>query len=316
MEYTDFSLQSSTGTNTLRCRKLIPECGVRGVVQIIHGIGEHIERYDMFMAYLASNGFAVCGMDLLGHGKSARNENEKGIFTPTDGWSHVIKDQILLLDRMKADFPDVPFILFGHSMGSFLARTCLIDFPEAYDFAILSGTGHPNPLLLRGGCLLAELECRLHGPLSAGTRLKAAAFDSYCSRIKDAKTPYDWLTRDEELLASHLKDPDCISTCKNSLYRDMVYGIRYITDRDNIARMNKDRPVYFMSGTEDPVGDYGKGVEKAYKEFCRAGLKDVTIRLYPGGRHEMLNEINRTDVFRDISDWIEAKLPSRGSAST
>ncbi|MDO5445238.1 MAG: alpha/beta fold hydrolase [Eubacteriales bacterium] len=308
MEYTDFTLKSSTGTNALRCRKLIPDCGVRGVVQIIHGIGEHIERYDTFMAYLVSQGFAVCGMDLLGHGKTARDENGKGIFAPEDGWNYVVKDQIALRNRMKEDFPAVPFILFGHSMGSFLARTCLIDYPEAFDLAILSGTGHQSPLVLQGGCLLADMECRIHGPLAKGKRLKAAAFNSYCKKIPDAKTPYDWLTRDEEQLAFHAADPNCISTCKNGLYRDMLYGIRYITDKENIARMNKDCPVYFMSGAEDPVGDYGKGVEKAYQAFCKAGLKDVTIRLYPGGRHEMLNEINRAEVFEDIREWIEKHL--------
>lgn len=310
MEYTDFYLNSSTGINTIRCRKLIPDGEIRGIVQIAHGIAEHIERYDMLMAYLASRGFAVCGNDHLGHGKSAQNENEKGFFSAENGWKHVTDDMLLLHDAMKAEFPSVPYILFGHSMGSFLTRTLIIDHPDVCDLVILSGTGHQNSLLITAGCLLSDLECRLSGAEGNGKKLESVAFGSYCKRIENPRTPHDWLSRDEKTVDAFLADPLCGFTCKNGLYRDMMHGIKYITDRNNISRMNKDCPVYFMSGDADPVGDYGEGVKKAYRAFCKAGLRDVTIRLYPGGRHEMLNELNRTDVLGDISDWIEEKLSS------
>ena len=308
MEFTDFYFPSSTGENSIRGMKLIPDGEVRGVVQIAHGIAEHIERYDGFMTFLASHGFAVCGNDHLGHGKSYRSVAEKGIFSKAGGWKHVVDDMLKLHNMMKADYPDVPYIMFGHSMGSFLTRTYIIDHPDAYDLAILSGTGHQGSLLLLGGALIADTICSSKGVEGDGSKLAGIAFSGYCKRIPDARTEYDWLSRDPAVVARYIQDPDCGFTCKNGLYRDMMHGLKYITGKTNIAKMDKDKPVYFMSGAEDPVGDYGAGVEKAYKAFCSAGMKDVTIRLYPGGRHEMLNEINKTDVMNDILGWIESRI--------
>ena len=132
--------------------------------------------------------------------------------------------------------------------------------------------------------------------------------ENYCKRIEEPRTSFDWLSRDNETVDRYIADPLCGFVCKCSLYRDMMGGLKFLTDQRNIRRMNKDTPVYFMSGAEDPVGDYGAGVEKAYQAFCDAGLKDVTIRLYPGGRHEMLNEINRDEVKQDILTWINERL--------
>lgn len=308
MEYTDFTLPSSTGVNTIRCRKLVPAGEIRGVVQIAHGISEHIGRYDMFMAHLASRGFAVCGNDHLGHGKSAVTEAEKGIFSQNDGWKHAVDDMLALHSLLKAEFPDVPQILFGHSMGSFLSRTYIIDHPDDYDLVILSGTGFFDSLTISAGCAIADLTCRVRGADGDGTKLNNVAFSGYNKRIENARTPFDWLSSDEKSVDAYMADPDCGFICKNALYRDMLHGIRYIVSKENIAKMNKDKPVYLMSGDQDPVGNYGKGVSKTYKAFCDAGLKDVTMRLYPGGRHEMLNEPSRARVMNDVTDWIESRI--------
>ena len=306
--FEDFTFLSSTGSNTIRARICKPAGDVHGVVQIAHGIAEHIERYDPFMAFLAENGFAAVGNDHLGHGKTCRDNVDKGIFAKTNGWNHVVDDMIRLHEIMQKEFPGVPSILFGHSMGSFLARTCLIRYPDAFDLAILSGTGHQGKALIKGGCLTADTICALQGAGAYGDVLNKIAFGSYLKKIEDPRTPFDWLSRDPETVDRYIEDENCGFIAKNGLYRDMLHGIAFITDGKNIAQMNKKKPVYFMSGKEDPVGDYGAGVERAYRAFCKAGCEDVTMKLYPGGRHEMLNETNKDEVFHDILNWINSRL--------
>ena len=308
-EFRDFYYESSTGKNQIHARICTPDGTPRGIVQIAHGIAEHINRYEDFMRFLAENGFVAVGNDHLGHGKSIARLEEQGIFAEKDGWNYVVEDMKKLRELAKEQFPNLPYIFFGHSMGSFLTRTFLIRYPDLYDAAILSGTGHQSPALVNGGYLAAELMTKLKGPRSSGQALNDMAFGSYCKRIENPRTTFDWLSRDSETVDRYIADPLCGFVCKTSLYRDMMGGLKFLTNQKNINKMNKKPPVYFMSGAEDPVGDYGTGVEKAYKAFCRAGLTDVMIRLYPGGRHEMLNEINRRDVMQDILNWLNEKLP-------
>ena len=306
--FEDFYFPSSTGKNTIRARKCVPDGQAKAVVQIAHGIAEHIERYDDFMEFLASNGFVAVGNDHLGHGKSITKPAEQGIFAEADGWSFVVKDMDLLRDRMHRDYPDLPYIFFGHSMGSFLTRTYIIQHPDKYDAVILSGTGHQSKALILAGYSAADLMTKLRGPAGDGKALNDMAFGSYTKRIDNPRTALDWLSVNTDNVDKYIADPLCGFVAKISLYRDMMAGIKFLTSQKNIDKMNKDAPVYFMSGAEDPVGDYGKGVEKAYKAFCRAGLHDVTIRLYPNGRHEMLNENNHQEVYQDILNWLNEKL--------
>ena len=181
-------------------------------------------------------------------------------------------------------------------------------YREKYDLVILSGTGHQSKALVFGGCLMADVLCKTKGAAAWGDTLNNVAFGSYCKRIENPRTPCDWLSRDQAVVDCYVADENCGFVCKNGLYRDMMHGIRFIMDPKNVARMDKTKPVYFMSGKEDPVGEYGEGVERAYKSFCDAGCTDVTRKLYPGGRHEMLNELNKDEVFHDILNWIESKL--------
>ena len=307
--FTDFTFESSTGKNIIHARKCVPEGPVRGVVQIAHGIAEHIGRYEQFMAFLAQNGIVAVANDHLGHGSSFRDDTEKGLFALENGWTYAVDDMAKLHDLMQKEYPGVPYILFGHSMGSFLTRTFIIRYPEKYDLVILSGTGHQGKALVLGGCLMADVLCKTKGANAWGDTLNNVAFGSYCKRIENPRTPCDWLSRDEAVVDRYVADENCGFVCKNGLYRDMMHGIRFIMDTKNVARMEKTKPVYFMSGKEDPVGDYGEGVERAYKAFCDAGCTDVMLKLYPGGRHEMLNEINKDEVYHDILNWIESKLP-------
>ena len=306
--FKDFYFNSSTGKNRIHTRMCIPNGEVRAVVQIVHGIAEHIVRYDDFMSFLASNGFVAVGTDHLGHGKSIEKEDQLGFLADKDGWTYIVNDEEILRRAMKENYPNVPQIVFGHSMGSFVTRTHLIRFPGAFDAAIISGTGNQSPALVLGGLAMGNLVVALKGPHHYSKLLNNMAFGSYNKLYGEVRTEYDWLSRDEAQVDKYVADPLCgfIPSC--SLFRDMMTGIKFITNQNNLENMNKDTPVYFMSGDMDPVGECGKGVKLAYENFKKAGMKDVSIKLYKDGRHEMLNELNKDEVYADILAWINSKI--------
>ena len=311
-KFEDFTYESSTGKNLLHARRCLPDGKPRAVVQIEHDLADHISRYDGLMEMLAENGIFSVGCDRLGHGDSVRRDEDLGFFSEEDGWAHVVKDLDLLRDLTRRAYPDLPYLFFGQGMGSFVVRSYLIRHPGRYDAAVLSGTGHPGKLLLLAGSGALGLMGRSRDPYAGGKAFRELAFGSYCKQIPDPRTPFDWLSRDEEAVDRYLADPRCGFPCQAGLYRDLLDGLRLITDQRNIDRMNKEAPILFLSGDADPVGEYSQGVERAYQAFRSAGLKDVSIRLYPGGRHEMLSETNKEDVKQDILNWINEKLKKIG----
>lgn len=306
--FKDFYFNSSTGKNKIHARMCVPDAEPRAIVQIIHGIAEYIDRYDEFMSFLADNGIIAVGTDHLGHGKSIESEEQTGFFAYDNGWDYVVRDEEVLRLAMHENYPELPIIVFGHSMGSFMARTLLIRYPDAFNAAIISGTGNQGAALVNGGLFMGNLVTGLKGAHHYSKFLNNLAFGSYNKIYDNPKTEYDWLSRDEANVQKYIDDPLCgfIPSC--SLFRDMMTGVKFITNKKNLTAMNKNMPVYFMSGDMDPVGECGKGVQKAYNNFLEAGMKDVSIKLYPGGRHEMLNEINKDEVYTDILAWLDSKI--------
>lgn len=306
--FKDFYFNSSTGKNKIHARMCVPDAEPRAIVQIIHGIAEYISRYDEFMSFLADNGIIAVGTDHLGHGKSIESEEQTGFFAYDNGWDYVVRDEEVLRLAMHENYPELPIIVFGHSMGSFMTRTLLIRYPDAFNAAIISGTGNQGAALVNGGLFMGNLVTGLRGAHHYSKFLNNLAFGSYNKIYENPKTEYDWLSRDEANVQKYIDDPLCgfIPSC--SLFRDMMTGVKFITNKKNLTAMNKDMPVYFMSGDMDPVGECGKGVQKAYNNFLEAGMKDVSIKLYPGGRHEMLNEINKDEVYADILAWLNSKI--------
>ena len=306
--FKDFYFNSSTGKNKIHARMCVPDAEPRAIVQIIHGIAEYIGRYDEFMSFLADNGIIAVGTDHLGHGKSIESEEQTGFFAYDNGWDYVVRDEEVLRLAMHENYPELPIIVFGHSMGSFMTRTLLIRYPDAFNAAIISGTGNQGAALVNGGLFMGNLVTGLRGAHHYSKFLNNLAFGSYNKIYENPKTEYDWLSRDEANVQKYIDDPLCgfIPSC--SLFRDMMAGVKFITNKKNLTAMNKDMPVYFMSGDMDPVGECGKGVQKAYNNFLEAGMKDVSIKLYPGGRHEMLNEINKDEVYADILAWLDSKI--------
>ena len=302
----DLSYPSSDGIHTVHARVWVPEGTPRGVVQIVHGVAEHIGRYDPVARFLAACGYVVCGEDHLGHGLTAGGKF--GYFGPRNGWDLVARDIRRLREREGEKYANLPYVLLGHSMGSFLARTYLIRWPGTVDAAVLSGTGQESAAAVASGKVLAGTLCKLRGPDHVSKPLNDLPFGSYNRAFKPNRTTSDWLSRDEAAVDAYLADPLCGFLITAAMFRDMMGGLQFIVDRNNLAQMDKDTPVYFLSGDRDPVGSMGRGVRKVAGMFRRAGCGDVTVKLYPGGRHEMFNEINRQEVFEDLLTWIERKL--------
>lgn len=305
--FKEFYFPSSDGKNQVYARMWTPDGDVRGTVQIAHGIAEYIDRYDDFAKFLAANGYVVAGNDHLGHGRTMGSKENQGFFADENGWDYVVRDMKSLHDQMKSQYPDKPAVLFGHSMGSFLARTYIIRYPDDFDAAVISGTGHQPKAVVMGGLAAANLTVKKHGPRYCSKKLNDMGMGGYNKGFDAAPGETAWLSRNKDNVKKYDADPLCgfLPTC--SVFRDMMGGIKFITAPENIAKMKKTLPVYFMSGADDPVGEKGKGVERAYKAFIKAGMQDVFMRLYPGGRHEMLNEINRDEVYADVLEWINSK---------
>lgn len=300
----DIYLPSESGIQLHGCR-WEPECTPKAVVQFVHGIAEHVERYDDFARYLNGLGYLVVAEDHMGHGKSICDSVPKGYFA--GGWDAAVEDSYRLLTDTRAEFPDVPYILFGHSMGSFLARTILAKHPDSgIAAAVICGTAWMPSVVLQGGKLMSSLLCRGEGAKQPSTQLQSVMFGGYDKRIENKRTPCDWLTRDEAVVDAYVADPLCGFAPTPALANAMMNGLIYIQKAENLNRMKKDLPVHFIAGSEDPVGDYGKGVRKAAEVFIRSGMKQVSVRLYPGCRHEIHNELNKDEVYGEVAQWMDS----------
>ena len=304
----DFSYPS-VGAGTLHGCVWTPEGEIKAVVQIIHGIAEYIERYDAFAEYLNTLGFLVVAEDHMGHGQSVNGEGVRGYFS--GGWFAAVEDTMVLLRGTRAAYPDIPYILFGHSMGSFMARTILCKYPDSgISAAVICGTGWQPPALLPPVIALIDQVCKKSGEDKPSALLQKLVFGSYNSRVEHPRTQFDWLTRDAKQVDAYIANPMCGFTASAGLLRELMKGIAYIEKPENLAAMNKELPVFFIAGGDDPVGNYGKGVRKAAEAFQKAGMTNVTTRIYPLCRHEILNEINKEEIYEDVAQWITKSVES------
>lgn len=300
----DFFFESVSGIRLHGCR-WEPSGTPKAIVQIIHGIAEHVARYDHFARYLSAQGYLVVAEDHMGHGKSVCEEVPRGYFA--DGWDAAVEDSYRLLQDTKAEYPDTPYFLFGHSMGSFLTRSILVKHPgSGIAGAVICGTGWMPGAVIRSGRLVSSLLCHGDNAKKPSDLLQRVMFGSYNRRIKNKRTDCDWLSRDESVVDAFLADPLCCFAPTPQLAKAMMDGLLYIQNSGNLKRMNKDLPVYFIAGEEDPVGDYGKGVRKAAQMFVRSGMKQVSVRLYPGCRHEILNELGKEEIYADTAAWMDS----------
>ena len=278
-----------------------------GIVQIIHGIAEHVERYSDFATYLNDRGYLVVAEDHMGHGATAALSGTLGYFT--GGWWAAIEDSCTLMKRTMGEHPGIPYVLFGHSMGSFMARTILAKHPDSgISGCVICGTGWQPDVVLGAGKILTNGICKISDPKKPSALLHNIAFGAYNKRVERPISPHDWLTRDASIVAAYDADPMCGFQASAGLMRDMFEGISYIQSKAALENMRKNLPVFFIAGGDDPVGDYGQGVRKTAQAFREAGMECVRSRIYPMCRHEILNEINKSDVYTDVFNWLESVI--------
>ncbi len=302
----DFTYPSVQKGSTIHARVWLPQQAPKGIVQLVHGVGEHVGRYHQAACFWAQHGFLVCGEDHLGHGLT--EGGPRGYFAPKDGWSLVVEDIHALRLRMGQQYPGVPYFLLGHSMGSFLTRTYLIRYPGDVDGAILSGTGQESAPLVALGKLLAGVERRRRGEHGVSPLVNSLSLGAYNRKFRPNRTGADWISSDPAMVDEYLADPLCQSPSTAAMFQDMMGGLQFIAKKENLARMDPNTPIFFFSGDQDPVGGMGKGVRKVYRMFQQAGCRDVRLRLYPGGRHEMLHETVGDQVQQDVLDWLEEQV--------
>ena len=305
----EFTFPSADGKTAIHALEWLPEGrSPIAVLQISHGVAEYILRYAPFARYLTDRGFAVVGHDHLGHGDSAIGAAPL-YFGGKGSWDFVVRDIEKRRRLAREKFPAVPYFLLGHSMGSFLARTYLIRYPGQVDGAVIMGTGQMGAPLIAGGRLVAAVESARLGEDKPSPVVDKLAFGAYNKRFAPNRTTHDWLSINPRNVDDYLAHPQCGGVPTTGLFREMLGGIAFIKKAENLKKMDLHTPVLFISGAMDPVGDFGRGVKKAYESFRAAGVEDVSLKLYPELRHEILNEDCRETVYEDIFCWLTAKTP-------
>jgi alpha-beta hydrolase superfamily lysophospholipase len=307
----EFTFPSADGRTAVHAVEWLPDGEARAVLQISHGVSEYILRYAPFAAFLTDRGFAVVGHDHLGHGSSVAPGSPRLYFGPGGSWNWVVKDLYTRRELAGRRFPGVPYFLLGHSMGSFLARTYLIRYPGTLDGAVLMGTGQMSPSLIAGGKLIAARESRKVGETNPSPLVMKLAFENYNKRFAPNRTGFDWLSASYENVDWYIAHPLCGGNPTIGLFREMLDGLSFISKPANLKKMNLNTPIFFISGAMDPVGDCGKGVRRACESFRKAGVRDVSIRLYPHLRHEILNEGCKEVVYQEVYQWLAARMPAR-----
>jgi alpha-beta hydrolase superfamily lysophospholipase len=289
MAPTSFPVPGRDGTPVATYR-WEPAGAVRGVVQIVHGLGEHVRRYDHLATTLAAAGFLVQGHDTRGHGATIADGAEPGMIG-AEGWNASIDDIDVLLDRLRADVPGVPVVLIGHSMGSFAVQQYLVDHGDRVDAVVLSGTAAAE--------LMPALD--LDEPVD---------LSGFNAPFEPGRTGYEWLTRDEAQVDAYVADPLCGFGYDVPATKAVFAGACAAADPEKVARLRPDLPIYVVVGEQDPVGDQLARVHALVERYRNAGLTDVELRVYPGARHEVFNETNRDEVERDLLRWLERVVPS------
>lgn len=304
----EFTFPSTSGLADIHCASYLPENGeIKAVMQIAHGMAEHHARYEKFISVLCDKGIAVYINDHLGHGKSVKNDDELGYFGDRDGWKCFVEDCCELSIIAKQENEGKPFIFFGHSMGSFIARAFSFKYAKDIDGAIFCGTAGPNPAA-GAGIALTKVIKKLKGDHHRSKLINSVGFGTYNSKFED-RTPFDWLTRDNDEVDKYIADPYCGFLFTAPGYCDLFSLLGYVSSKEWFAGFNKQLPVLMISGDMDPVGEYGKGVKKVEFMLRAEGKENLETILYKDARHEILNESQCFDtVCEDVIAWIEKTI--------
>ena len=291
-------LEGSENSEGLRCSD------VRGIVQIVHGMSEHVERYAHFAKFLVKSGFVVCANDHVGHGKSVSGKQDLGHMPARNGAEVLVQDVHALRGIMQARFgSEVPYVMFGHSMGSFITRKYVAEYGEALAAAVLCGTGQQAAALSMAGNALANALVRLRGEHHKSELLHSMADGAYSKAVKNPRTDFDWLSTDPAQVDAYIADSECGQVFTVGGYATLTSLTGEVVRAESASKVLKALPMLFIAGGQDPVGDCGRGVQKAAEEYKSAGVQSVDVKLYPGMRHEILNEPGRVRVMADVEAW-------------
>jgi alpha-beta hydrolase superfamily lysophospholipase len=310
MESSTFTYQDQDNVEIF-AYKWSPGGAPKAAVQISHGLAEHAGRYEDFARFLTDAGYICYGEDHRGHGRTAVDEKGLGDLGP-NGWDGVVGEMKVLTDIIKKENPGIPVFMMGHSWGSFLAQDYIEQWGEELKGVILSGTtgGEPPWLVRRFGPKMIKKELEKVGPMAPSPTLFKQVFKPYNKRFKFGPTGFEWLSRDPAVIEKYVNDPLCgwMEKAPVVLYAMLGLGLQKIREESNQQKVPKDLPIYIMYGSECPVGNRGKGPKALFEEYKTVGLRDVKIKVYQGAHHEILNETNKAEVYRDMLDWLDAHL--------
>ena len=302
----EFFFDSSNGVNKIHAKIFVPNNidDIKGIIQYSHGMCEYIEKYEEFIEFLTSNGYVFCGNDHLGHGRSIENVSMRGFFAEKDGYKFLVEDLHSMNKIVKEKFPGKYVFMLGHSMGSFIARCYAAKYGDEIDGLLLCGTMGPQ-WMIDGGIQLADTIMQKKGPMYRSKKLDKLSFEFANANFEPVKTRYDWTCSNEEAVQRRANDEKSKFIFTVAGFKDLFTLIKKCNDEKVIRNTPKGLPIFIFSGSMDPVGDEGNGVKKVEQLYKKINVKEVDFKLYEGKRHEMLNETNRKEVYKDILDWIE-----------
>jgi len=277
----------------------------KGILQIFHGMAEHGKRYTDFARFLNRNGYIVYADDHRGHGKTAGTIEEIG-YIGFNGFDNIVLDEHELTESIKSKYPELPIIILGHSFGSFIAQDYITRYSDKISGVILSGSSMKNEAEVVAGKALATIQRRIYGERRTAVLLNFLSFGAYNKKIEKPKSKFAWLSRDEEQVKRYEEDALCGTIFTVGFFHYFLKALTEIYKPHKLLRIPKALPVKIVSGAADPVGEYGVGVERLYQMYKELGIKDLNMKLYPGARHEIINEINKDEVFEDLLKWLDA----------
>jgi len=309
VELKNFTFKSEEGTE-IYVYNWFPnsDVKVKGVVQIAHGMAETAARYERFAEFMTKNGYIIYINDHRGHGKTAGSLENAGILADSDGFEWMVKDLHQLSDLIKKEHPELPLFLYGHSMGSYVAQRYIMLFGNELKGALLSGSNGKQGLILTIGTMVAKGEIKKNGRKAKSDKLNQMSFGGFNRAFRPNRTDFDWLSRDNAEVDKYVNDPYCGFVCTTGFFYDLLTGLKEIEKKENIALVPKKLPILIFSGAQDPCGKNGKGVTKLLNTYKKHGIEDVTLKLYPEARHEVLNETNRDEVMNDFVKWVDSHL--------
>lgn len=275
------------------------------ILQFAHGMGEHAGRYHEFFQYLLDHDIFVFANDHRGHGKTVKKNGVLGHYDDNDGFEKAVQDLKMIHDDIHMRYADTSHVIMGHSMGSFLVRRFIEHYPDAKEAVILSGTGYHQGVLGKVGRFLSSIESKVFGATHRSKLLDRFSFGQYQRHFKNRGS---WLSRDEKIVAAYREDPLSGYVATSQFYYDLLTGIETLHKKQELRKVNKHAPILVISGEEDPVGGFSKGVKRVVDEYKQIGVETVDVILYPEGRHEMLFETNRAEVTEDVYQWLISTL--------